>query len=650
MVVQGWIALLAAALAAAGCDRAAPAAAAAPDPLAPLRGVEDALRRAQLAPQAPPEQAMGANPVDVAALGVGAVGVLAGDDAVVLLDEQGAELARADAPAGARAVAVAGDSILVAGQRSPVIARYRRRGDALIRDGAIAFPGTGIAAIAAHPGGAVYAADLVDGALRVHAGGAVHAVATCRGAARGVAIATAVAFACVLDHRALIVAVDDRGLPRGAPLELRVDGPLWSIAIAPAGDDVLVAVGGAEDHPLDRSRGFFGHIDSFAFVYRLAAGAATRVAAVNLSAHGVVTPKWLAVRPDGDAIALDVAGFGGGGLVSLAIDDAVTVTAQRALPPGIAAVARTRSGIVAADPLLDAWLTDGAIVPVAARRAAEPSPEVRLGELLFFTTLLAPHAISDDAHSRFTCETCHWEGYADGRIHYTGRDDVHATTRALRGLVQGRPYFSRANDTTLAGMVHAEFGVASRGTNQPSWFALDAAALPWLRGLPATVDALAQRAAFMTFLGAFGHEISPTVGDRTTFGDDERRGAALFARRCEGCHQARLLVDDASTRVDASAWERHVMSPTSALTWASDQRWQTGVEPYVHPDGARVPSLRRLYRKHPYFTSGSADDLATVIARARLGATLADFRHQNGTGDPLPEGEHAPLLAFIRLL
>jgi hypothetical protein len=654
MAVHRRIALAAAALAAGACDRA-PAvgvASAGPDPLAPLRDLEESLRRSQLAPALPPELTTGANPVDVARLGDGAVGILAGDEAVVLLDRRGAEIARIDGPPGTRALAVAGDEVLVAGQRSAEIVRYRRSGDALIRAGALAFPPeTRIAAIAAHPGGAVYAADLVYGALRVHVDRASAEIATCRGAARGVAIPAAVAFACVLDHRILVIPVDAAGRPRAAPVAIAVDGPLWSLAIAPDGDGVLVAAGGAEDAPLDRSRGFFGHIDSFAFLYRVTAGAATRLAAVNLGEHGVVTPKWIDVRRADDAIALDVAGFGGGGLVSLAIGgDRAAVTARHDLPPGIQAVARVGGAVLAADPPLDAWIADGAVVPVAARRAREPSPDVRLGELLFFTTLLAPHAISDGAHSRFTCETCHWEGYADGRVHYTGRDDVHATTRALRGLVQGRPYFSRANDRTLAGMVHAEFGVASRGTNQPSWFDLDAAALPWLPGLPATIDPLAQRAAFMTFLAAYGHETSPRVADRTAFAADERAGAAVFARRCEGCHQARLLVDDAATRVAASDWERHVMSRAGAIVWASDQRWATGVTPYVHPDGARVPSLRRLYRKHPYFTNGSADDLAAVVARARLGADLAGFRHQNGTGEPLPQDEHAPLLAFLRLL
>ena len=50
------------------------------------------------------------------------------------------------------------------------------------------------------------------------------------------------------------------------------------------------------------------------------------------------------------------------------------------------------------------------------------------------------------------------------------------------------------------------------------------------------------------------------------------------------------------------------MSPEGALTWATDRRWKTGIVPYVHADGARVPALRRLYRKYPYFTNGTAAD------------------------------------------
>ena len=46
--------------------------------------------------------------------------------------------------------------------------------------------------------------------------------------------------------------------------------------------------------------------------------------------------------------------------------------------------------------------------------------------------------------------------------------------------------------------------------------------------------------------------------------------------------------------------------------WGKDVYAQTGVLPYVHEKGARVPSLRRLYKKHPYFTNGSASSLDDV--------------------------------------
>ena len=64
------------------------------------------------------------------------------------------------------------------------------------------------------------------------------------------------------------------------------------------GDDLLLAVGGIEDHPLDRSGGSFGFIDSFLFVYRVERGAkaAERLQAVNVGELGVVTPKALRIE------------------------------------------------------------------------------------------------------------------------------------------------------------------------------------------------------------------------------------------------------------------------------------------------------------------------------------------------------------------
>jgi len=637
-----------------GTDASPPA----PDELAPLRALEGRLRATDFAAQAPPERATGANPSDVVAVGDRLVGVLAGDDAVVALDRRGRELARLDGPRGARTIALAGDGVLVAGD-APVLHRYRLVDGALTAAGTVAVPGAAVAAMAVHASGAIYVADPTDHAVRaLLPGGATVDVGVCRGASRAVATASALALSCVLDRAVLIFAVDAGGRPIGAPVRIAHDGPAWTVAAADDGAGVVVAIGGAEDHALDRSQGYFGYVDSFGYVYRVAGGVAEQLAAVNLSEHGIVMPKWMAIRRDGGSLIVNAAAYGADGMVTFAVaaDGAFSVV-RRSLPPGTRAAAVVGGTLVAANPLLDAWVVADdkiEVVPVAARRAAEPAPATRLGELLFFTNLMAPWGTSEGSHSRFTCETCHFEGYGDGRVHYTGRDDVHATTRALRGLAQSRPYFSRALDKTMTDMVHAEFGVANRGTGHASWFELDRSLVPWLAyvpQVPARLSPIELRAAFMQFLGVFGHEANPVVGERRAFTDAERKGAVVFRTRCEGCHQARLVVDDPATRVAFADWERDVMSPSGAITWASDSRARTGVEPYVHADGPRVPSLRRLYRKFPYFTNGSAESITDVLARARIGAGDA-FAH---AGEPagmqsLSPDEQAALQAFLRLL
>jgi cytochrome c peroxidase len=55
------------------------------------------------------------------------------------------------------------------------------------------------------------------------------------------------------------------------------------------------------------------------------------------------------------------------------------------------------------------------------------------------------------------------------------------------------------------------------------------------------------------------------------------------------------------------------------VVWGKAQYEKTGILPYVHELGARVPSLRRLYKKKPYFTNGSAKTLDAVVESAGFG-------------------------------
>jgi hypothetical protein len=66
-----------------------------------------------------------------------------------------------------------------------------------------------------------------------------------------------------------------------------------------------------------------------------------------------------------------------------------------------------------------------------------------------------------------------------------------------------------------------------------------------------------------------------------------------------------------------------------------------------------VPSLRRLYKKYPYFTSGSARSLPEVLDRA---AVAGDFFYHDVQDPPgaalvrLDAAEKQALLAFLDLL
>ena len=415
-----------------------------------------------------------------------------------------------------------------------------------------------------------------------------------------------------------------------------------------------------------------------------------------------------AARSDHEGvITVRTAGYGSDRLVELTFsaaalrgarqgDETIAVSpvvTTRAFPPGTTSVAtsagtaascsRATDGCasIAADPLLDAWVlvpsTDArdatpSLVPVVRKESgtsagAARSPESRLGEALFFTTLMSPWGSSDGKLSRFTCETCHHEGYVDGRTHFTGRGDVHATTKPLLSLLSNRPYFSRALDPTMARMVDNEFRVASRGTGHDSWFTLELSDHPWIAGsipgLPAQLSPVVLRRALMRFLMDFNHVPNPIARGREHFTATEQSGAASFRDRCEGCHAARLVADDPGSTVPFERWEELVLGG-GGIVWGRKGYEKTGIEPYVNPRGTRVPSLRRLYVKHPYFTNGSADSLDDVLARivivdapasaptaSESSPSSATVSHQSSAaGRRLTADERAALLAFLRLL
>jgi hypothetical protein len=238
-------------------------------------------------------------------------------------------------------------------------------------------------------------------------------------------------------------------------------------------------------------------------------------------------------------------------------------------------------------------------------------------------------------------------------VHDTGRRDVHAVTKPLLGLFNNRPHFSRALDLDMATMVDNEFGAANKGNAHDPWFSLRRDEIPWsdaMGELPDTVSAIELRTALMAFLMEFAHAPSPSTLGRTGFTDLERKGADTFLARCESCHQARRVADDPDSRVELADWEAAVFAPAGPIVWARDGYEKTGVLPYVHTDGARTPSLRRMYKKHPYFTNGSAASVDDILRR--VGWNDDGFWHDGAPPGAarLADAEREALAAFLDIL
>ena len=739
-----------------------------------LRRFEAERRAAVDFERAPPsDRLFGPDPYVIRALGGGRfVGLLRGADVVVLLDADLREVARADAPVSASGLAVApdGGSVFVVGERASLVRELRVVGDRI--ESAREIPLAGVRAlrdVAVGPGGVLHVVEEVDGTLltlvpdaRAPGGFDISSIPVGAGAFRVARTRSAVLVACLNAHTVSAFRVDAQGRPSGPPAVISNDGPLWSFAALEDGATLLVASGGVENRPLDRTHGSFENIDSFVYLDRFAwplapdardavgaadargavgaadargavgaadargavgALAATRIAEVNVSEHGVVTPKAIALSRDATGVNITTAGHGSGALAAIRVADdrSAPIVTTRQIPPGTSALAQGDGGaLVLANPLLDAWVvvdralpldppdrpdrpdrldhprgvasaasgapgapgapgtpsapgTPGApgtpsaagapsapaaparIVPVPDPRRAERTGVSRLGEALIFTTLIAPWNHSKGPLSRFTCETCHFEGYGDGRTHATGRGAVRATTKPLLGLFNNRPHFSRALDPDLSAVAHAEFRVAGARSDHEPVFDLTVEDNPWLAGLGVTnadLSAVALRRAFMTFLMEWSHRSSALGAGRTSWSPVERRGAELFRDHCESCHEARLASDVPASRAPFETWERHVLSEIGPVVWGQARYAKTGPAPYVHDEGARVPSLRRLYKKGPYFTTGAAKTLPDLLARVRLGQ--GTFFHDSAPADPslrpLTDDERTALHAFLLLL
>lgn len=399
------------------------------------------------------------------------------------------------------------------------------------------------------------------------------------------------------------------------------DGPIWSMQVnknhsvdksVNKHTEYLVALGGIENHPLDRSEGFFGNIDSFVFLYDMSTG--RQVWSENLSAFGIVTPKSLLWSKSLTQDCLDVFAAGSDTTARFCWDDLTSANLPQTPHRNLQKMPLNSSSVVLRQvtPQESVWITthpvmDGwAVTPILAQQSSQkPAPATRqqphpfvstffpsrtakqddvvdtperalakLGEALIFSSLMAPKNKTDGIHSVFSCEACHLDGGIDGRTHNTGRTTtaglsatqnttdppiavpILATTKPLFGLWGNRPYFSRALDKNLATVAHAEFRAAGGGSNTDPWFDLDKNQYPWMafldpqQHLPQNLDGALLRNAVLVFLRDFTAPRNKLHVSNGKIHDVEaiKNGAKVFSSICLRCHDSRTQTDRADTR------------------------------------------------------------------------------------------------------
>ena len=652
-----------------------------------LRREETELRaRTDFRTLPPSSRAFGANPYAIAAIpsemapdeSVLFAAVTRGDSEIVVLGRDAKVLARASAPKSPTAVTALSDGrIFALGELEPRVASYRLSGSHLTTDADVPLPGALSPRALAADTRALFVADFWGDRLYVKrldpaaADTPVESQELCGGPIRLALTERFVAAVCLFDHAVVIFERDGRGLAGREIKRIAHDGPFWGFSLLERGDELFVAAGGVEDHPLDRRDKAFGYVDSFVYLYRLdKARRVERLMTLNTSELGVVTPKVTRLFATTHGVRVTALGYASDAWLEVEWDEAsgIVPVEQRNLRrysgvPGCSDVAFAGSALLCANPLLDAWVeltrtAPASVHPARATKASDPSPTERLGEALFFTTLMAPDATSTGRRSRFTCETCHFEGWTDGRVHHSGRGDIRVSTRPLLGLFNDAPHFSRAHDPDLTSVSNNEFAVANRGNPIDPWFSLRKARFPWLGELGVTaetIEPLELRRALLAFLARFSHTENPLAVRRPeprTFTEDERHGAEIFRERCVSCHAARLIAQDASKAVPFERWEELVLSPEGPIVWSNGEYAKTGVLPYVDSKGTQTPSLRRLYVKRPYLTNGSARTLEELVREVRF--SEAGFWHGSdrpARGEkPLGRDEQRALLAFLRVL
>ncbi len=420
-----------------------------------------------------------------------------------------------------------------------------------------------------------------------------------------------------------------------------------------------------------RNRGYIEHLRSYLYAFAtptLMRGQARPVAAVDLAAQRLTDPSALSI--DAKRRELWIALTGNHKIAALDLDAALRRSSRAGARLRKVETALVPKTVLASDDgLFAAGFVDDRLYvhvhdhdaettklyqsvrlrpspPEAADRSAaayETSPSMyQLGEMLYYSKGL----ISESPRNQFTCNSCHWDGMTDYRVHPGFRESRFEQIRPAAGVGMLGPVFTPGQSRHIAIAVDGFIRyLDERSWHEPEdkvW--LEPRVVRIAGGGAETLSAEDTRLALITYLSRLPVEPGFLRAPGTAFSPSAERGAEIFFRDCARCHQAKPHMRDEDVFEMAEALE---YLRTKPLVFGDDDFAKTGVEPYFTEDGNRISPLTQLGRGGPFFSNSAATTLRDVIAQSNPERIGAEHAPDNAASAHYDDDDARALIDFL---
>lgn len=276
------------------------------------------------------------------------------------------------------------------------------------------------------------------------------------------------------------------------------------------------------------------------------------------------------------------------------------------------------------------------------RLSAPPSAPslATLGEVLFHDRVMWADTVDND----FTCQSCHWNGGSDHRMHPGVLERRWERTRSVAGVGMVAPVFTPMQAPTLAQAVEGFFETLDRRHWSEGRAPREVLTVR-IAGRAFPLTPTTARRALLRYLMARPVERGPwrLISSGGGFGPAARRGARAFLTHCAPCHETTTDLRS-RRRVTAEAFLATLRK--RPLPLGAPLFVDAGIAARFTPAGHRVSPLIELFRGGPYFSDGSAPSLDAVLRRTDPSARMA---HAPGHAEApaLDEDTRRNLRAFL---